>query len=37
MTDRGTEGKPTMFREVSLDQVKVGDRLRVVPGDKVPA
>ncbi len=27
---------PDGDREVPLDQVKVGDRLRVVPGDKVP-
>ncbi len=27
---------PRGDREVPLDQVKVGDRLRVVPGDKVP-
>jgi P-type Cu+ transporter len=27
---------PEGDREVPLDQVKVGDRLRVVPGDKVP-
>jgi len=28
--------KPEGDREVPLDQVKVGDQLRVVPGDKVP-
>jgi P-type Cu+ transporter len=28
--------EPGGDKEVSLDQVKVGDRLRVVPGDKVP-